>query len=122
VPQAVGAARAGAATKLVACLGRDAFADASLSAWGADGIDTGLIRRVEGASGVALIMVDASGENAIAVAPGANAALTPRDVDAAGAAIAAASTLLLQLEVPMDTVVRAGALLLAVGHAANVGS
>ena len=55
-------------------------------------------------SGVALIMVDAAGQNAIAVAEGANALLTARDVRACEPAIAAADVLVVQLEIPLEAV------------------
>ncbi|MFM8537083.1 MAG: PfkB family carbohydrate kinase, partial [Planctomycetaceae bacterium] len=76
--QAVAAARAGGMVGFVACLGDDALGDASLAACRAEGIDTTHVARAPGCpSGVALIMVDAAGENAIAVAGGANERLLP---------------------------------------------
>jgi ribokinase len=70
-----------------------------------DGINvTKIVRDKKAASGVALIFVDAAGENSIAVASGANAALSPSDVRKAGAAISTADVLLMQLETPLDTV------------------
>src|SRR5207244_3160591 len=78
--QAVAAARLGAEVTLVARLGDDLFAEASLRSFREAGIRTeAVVRDPEAASGVALILVDESGENAIAVAPGANARLTPAD-------------------------------------------
>jgi ribokinase len=106
--QAVAAARLGAQVTFVARLGPDAFAEGSLQNFAAAGIDTSfIVRDAEAASGVALIFVDAGGENAIAVAPGANARLAPEDVDRAEAAIARADVVLLQLEMPIDTVAHA---------------
>ena len=103
--QAVAAARLGAEVTLVARLGDDLFAEASLRSFREAGIRTeAVVRDPEAASGVALILVDESGENAIAVAPGANARLTPADVDRAEAAIRAADVVVLQLEVPMPAV------------------
>jgi ribokinase len=58
----------------------------------------------ESPSGVALILVDQNGDNSIAVAPGANGRLSPQDVLAAEKAIAAADCLLLQLEIPLESV------------------
>jgi ribokinase len=69
-------------------------------------VDTSLLRVVYGASGVALIVVDGTGENAIVVAPGANAALTGL-TEPDLAVIAAADVLLLQMEIPVDTVTAA---------------
>ena len=106
--QAVAAARLGAEVTLVARLGDDLFAEASLRSLREAGIHTeAVVRDPEAASGVALILVDESGENAIAVAPGANARLTPADVDRAEAAIRAADVVVLQLEVPMPAVLHA---------------
>jgi ribokinase len=106
--QAVAAARLGAEVTLVARLGDDLFAEASLRNFREAGIRTeAVIHDPATASGVALILVDESGENAIAVAPGANAQLTPADVDRAEAAIRAADVVVLQLEVPLPTVLHA---------------
>jgi ribokinase len=103
--QAVAAARLGAQVTFIARLGQDAFAEASLQNFVAAAIDTSfIVRDAEAASGVALIFVDTGGENAIAVAPGANARLSPEDVDPAEEAIARADVLLLQLEMPIATV------------------
>src|SRR5262245_60716808 len=75
--QAVAAARAGGRVILIASLGQDAFGDAAILGFEAEGIDTSHIQRRAGeASGVALIMVDAAAQNAIAVAEGANALLS----------------------------------------------
>lgn len=106
--QAVAAARLGAAVTFVARLGRDVFGDQALAGFQREGLDTRyVVRDSERPSGVALIMVDERGQNAIAVAPGANEALSPADVEAAAAAIAAAAALVVQLEVPFPTVRRA---------------
>jgi ribokinase len=85
--QAVAAARLGAEVALVAALGVDAFGDEALEALSGQGVDTSGIQRLGGsATGVALILVDANGENLIAVAPGANAAISEAQVrDALGA-------------------------------------
>jgi ribokinase len=103
--QAVAAARAGAPVAMVAALGTDAFGDAALERLRAEGIDVGLVRRVPAvASGVALIFVDPAGENVIAVAPGANAELRPEDVAPIEADLGADDVVLLQLEIPLETV------------------
>jgi ribokinase len=103
--QAVAAARAGGAVTFVAMLGPDDLGDTALAAYRAEGIDTRFIGRAAGcASGVALILVDDAGENCIAVASGANDRLTPAAIDAAREAIAAADVVLVQLEIPLDTV------------------
>jgi ribokinase len=89
----------------VARLGDDNFGREALSAYQKDGIHTScIILDQEAPSGVALIMVSQEGENYIAVAPGANGRLAPQDVLAAESAIAEADCLLLQLEIPLETV------------------
>jgi len=82
--QAVAARRLGMAVAFVGAVGDDAFGEAAAESLRAEGIGTTELARVTGSpTGVALILVDASGENMIAVAPGANATLTPGDVTAA---------------------------------------
>ena len=82
--QAVAAARLGAATWFVGAVGGDAFGDESRAALVAEGVDVTELLTLPGqVTGVALILVDASGENSIAVAGGANAALGPAHVKAA---------------------------------------
>ncbi len=68
--QAVAAARAGAATAMIAALGRDDAGDELLAAMHAESIDTAAVRKVDGPSGAALIVVADSGENTIVVAAG----------------------------------------------------
>jgi ribokinase len=72
------------------------------------GIDATLVERVSGQStGAAFITVTPDGENAITVAPGANRSLTPEDVSAASEVIGDALVLVAQMEIPVDTVLRA---------------
>jgi ribokinase len=78
--QAVAAARLGAATAFVGAVGRDAFGLRARAALQQEGIDLSGLRVSEGATGVALILVDDSGENEIVVASGVNATLSPTDV------------------------------------------
>jgi len=106
--QAVAAARLGADVTFVARVGDDPFGAQALEGFRAEGIRTDFVLRdPEASHGVALILVDGNGENAIAVAPGANARLSPEDVAAAEEAIAGCDAVLLQLEVPLPTVERA---------------
>lgn len=106
--QAVAAARAGADVTLIANVGRDPFGDAAVAGLQAEGVNTRYVTRDPSLpSGVALILVDARGENLISVAPGANATLSPAHLDAARDAIAEADILLLQLEIPLPTVAHA---------------
>ena len=103
--QAVAAARAGGDVAFIACVGADALGDQAIEGFVSDGIDTTLVARTsKAASGVALILVDQQGENSIAVASGANAALTPDHLKQAQEAITEADVLVVQLEIPMETV------------------
>ena len=108
--QAVAAARAGAQVSMVGHVGNDVFAQRLLDGLDADGIDRANVTRVDTASGVALIVVDAAGQNSIVVAPGANGRVTPADIAAAESTIAAADVMLLQLEIPVESVEAAAAL------------
>jgi len=117
--QAVAAARAGAEVGFVARVGDDSFGEQAIAGFVGDGIDVQHVTRDPSApSGVALIFVDDKGENSIAVAPGANAGLTPEDVEAAEELISEADVVVMQLETPLDTVERAA--VLACKHGASV--
>ena len=106
--QAVAASRAGASVSFVGRTGDDAFGHAALEALRQEGIDTRfVVADREAPSGVALIMVDAAGENLISVAPGANARVCSDDVLAARDAIREAGAVLVQLEIPLDAVASA---------------
>lgn len=103
--QAVAAARLGAEVTFVTRLGSDDFGKRSFSAYQAEGIHTQYIAWDPVApSGVALILVNKQGENIIAVAPGANGNLSPTDVQAAEIAFETADVILVQLEVPLESV------------------
>lgn len=114
--QAIAAARAGAAVAMIGCVGEDAYGAERLADLQREGIETSGVRRLAGvASGVALIGVDATGQNLIMVASGANHHVTV----AMGAALpcAAGDVVLMQLELPLPVVAaglatarRAGAL------------
>jgi len=109
--QAVAAARMGAGVSMIGAVGDDDHGRAMLGTLGAEGVDlTHVATRVGVPTGVALISVAEQGENTIIVAPGANATLTPADADAARDAIGGADVLLVQLEVPLETVARAAAI------------
>lgn len=106
--QAVAAARAGGSITLIACIGDDMFGMKALQGFEGDGINVEHVYRDQQApSGVALIFVGEGGENSIGVAPGANAKLMPRHIEMARSAIAAASILVIQLEIPDATVLAA---------------
>jgi ribokinase len=103
--QALAAARAGGAVTFLARVGDDDFGRHALDGLGAAGIDTGpCIVDADSPSGVAQILVDAHGENCIAVAPGANARLVPGDLAAARGHFLPGNLVLLQLETPLATV------------------
>lgn len=102
--QAVAAARMGHKVKFVAALGRDVFGDEALRAYNEYGIDTSCVVRKDAPSGVALIMVDNSGQNCISVALGANWELTLSDVMPVLDTVEEGDIVLLQLEVPIPTV------------------
>ena len=103
--QAVAAARLGGDVAFVSCLGDDAGAAALRQQFAADGINTeALFTAKDTPTGTALIFVSQDGENCIAVAPGANHSLTCEAIDAVADRIAGAEYLLVQLEIPMETV------------------
>jgi len=101
--QAVAAARLGGQVTFVAKVGNDLFGQEAIQQFRREKINTEyVITDPEQPSGVALINVDARGENCIAVAPGANGTLTPENVEAALDTLPA--LVLLQLEIPLATV------------------
>ncbi|MFE2428244.1 ribokinase [Streptomyces sp. NPDC059373] len=102
--QAVAAARLGARTALLARVGDDPHGRLLGDSLRAAGVDTAGLLTGGAPTGVALITVDPSGDNSIVVSPGANARLSPEDVQAAGELLAAARVVSLQLEIPLDTV------------------
>jgi ribokinase len=103
--QAVAAARLGADVQLIACLGDDELAPVALATLTEAGVRLDRLKRVHGSTGVALITVDATGENEIVVAPGANLELKPDDLD-----LGDTDAVLCQLEIPLETVERASEL------------
>jgi len=106
--QAVAAARAGAQVTFIARIGQDDFGHQALTGFKEENIDTShILSDPDLPSGVALILVDEKGENSIVVASGANAALSPIQLDAAETAFQAADICLLQLETPIETVLHA---------------
>jgi ribokinase len=103
---------------MVAAIGTDAAGDEALALWAAAGVDTRGVARLAGSgTGMAVILVDAGGENAIVVDSGANAALAPGHVDAAQALFAGAKLVVAQLETPVAATVRAFELARAAGAA-----
>ena len=102
--QAVAAARLGADVAMIGCVGRDAYGTQLRDALLEEGIDCQAVNEVEGSSGVALIVVDDSSQNAIVIVAGSNGQLTPASLLAFDAVLQAAEVIVCQLEVPMDTV------------------
>lgn len=95
----------GTAVRMLGRVGADSFGIALKENLAGVGVDTKAVLETAGeATGVACILVDDAGENSIAVAPGANSALLARDVGEQIGALAGARCVLLQLEVPLDTV------------------
>lgn len=115
--QAVGAARLGGDVTIVARLGQDQFGDTAADNFRQEGIRLDCVfRSAEAHTGIASILVDGAGENLIVVASGANAELSPADVEVSADAIVAADVVLVQLESPMATVRRA----VEIAHQAGV--
>jgi ribokinase len=103
--QAVAIARLGAHVCFVARLGDDVFGHRSLENFRKEGLDTRhVVLTPDVPSGVAIIAVDAAGNNAIVVAPGANARLSPDDIYRAQSDICSAAAVVAQLEIPIATV------------------
>jgi ribokinase len=114
--QAVAAARLGGDVTFVAKVGDDLFGREAKALFEKEGIGTDYVfTATSEPSGVALIMVDGKGENCIAVASGANGALSPHDIDEAENKIAHADIVLLQLETPLETVLYAADLAVGLG-------
>jgi ribokinase len=103
--QAVAAARLGAGTAMIGCVGEDAFGRQLRGGLELDHVDASAVRTVPGrSSGVALIVVDDGGRNGIVVVPGANGDLAPEDIDGQAHLIAGTRVVALQLETPLATV------------------
>lgn len=108
--QAVAAARLGAAVAMVGAVGDDANAHVALSRVSSSGLDHSHVRRVHGATGLAIVVVDRQGENSIIVVPGANALVEEAFVDAATEAISSADVVVTQGEIPASGTIRAAEL------------
>jgi len=106
--QAVAARLCGAHVDMVAKVGSDLFGPATIKNFESFGIDVTHVRQVPGvSSGVAPIFVDAVGQNRILVVKGANDHLRPEDIDLAAPILEKSSCILLQFEIPLDTVLHA---------------
>ncbi|MBT3382407.1 MAG: ribokinase [Prolixibacteraceae bacterium] len=103
--QAVAAARAGGNVAFVNCVGEDAYTPQMIQNYKNDRIDTRFVFQEKGiASGHALIMIGGDGDNSISVAPGANYRLTPQKIDEAQPIIDEAAMIVMQYEIPEETV------------------
>lgn len=114
--QAVAAARLGARVEMIGRVGDDAFAERLRQHLRGEGIGIdAVLATPKVCSGLAIISVDDAGENAITVISGANGLVTPDDIEAAAARIAEAAVVMLQLEIPMETVLATIAIARRVG-------
>ncbi|MCE9645857.1 MAG: ribokinase [Chloroflexi bacterium] len=102
--QAVAAARQGASVAMVGRVGKDGFGPFLLNSLKSDSVDIANISTDESATGTAMIVVDSSGQNSIVLSAGANGKVTSKDIDALKIK---AKVLLLQLEIPLETVIHA---------------
>eukprot|EP00439_Symbiodinium_sp_Y106_P071872 s701_g13.t1 len=103
--QAVAASRLGASLLMMARVGDDAFAENTLANFRKHGVSTEFVSKVPGvSSGVAPIWVDADSQNRILIIPGANMHLRPADIAAAGERLSKCAMIILQLEIPLETV------------------
>jgi len=106
--QAIAARRMGADVVFIGAVGRDANGEATRRTLASEGIDVSCLFDKDVHSGTALILVEeGSGENVIAVAPGANHALSPDDIRSAAVAIASCDLLLVQMEIKPETIAAA---------------
>ena len=103
--QAVAASRQGPSVAMVGRVGKDSFGPTLIQNLQKNKVDTTHVLTDRSATGTAIIVVDAEGQNSIVLSPGANGKVTPADVDAIS--FQEADTLLLQLEIPLETVVHA---------------
>jgi ribokinase len=103
--QAVAARLCGADVVMIAKVGNDLFGEATIKNLAGFGIDTTHVAIVDGvSSGVAPIFVEPNGQNRIIVVKGANDTLKPADVDAAAETLRSVDTIILQFEIPLETV------------------
>src|SRR2546423_3455156 len=106
--QAVASARLGARVAFIGCVGDDQRGSETIRNFHRERIHVGHVRRVRGAStGVALVMVDSTGEKQILTAPGANQCLTAADIKRASPLLRSTKVLLMQYEVPQAALIKA---------------
>ena len=105
--QACAAAKLGGTVIFIGCVGRDAFGERLTASLQDAGVQTGHLRKADRATGCASIYVTAEGQNSIVISPGANADVSAADVQVALADLTCDDLVLLQLEIPLETVVSA---------------
>ena len=103
--QAVAAARLGTSVSMLGRVGKDNFGDYLLQNLQSNQVDTNHVQREDGSTGTAIIIVDSNGQNSIVLSPGANGKVSPTDVETLP--LSGFSLLLLQLEIPIETVLSA---------------
>jgi ribokinase len=101
--QAVAAARLGSEVHMIGAVGTDAFGNELLAGLKAEGIDIGAVKRVQGTSGIANILLS-EGDNRIIVVPGANHSLEAEEMDAFESQLAKSSIVIMQLEMPIPVI------------------
>nr|WP_309098372.1 ribokinase [Fredinandcohnia onubensis] len=115
--QAYAAAKLGASVAMLGCVGDDLFGEQLLNGLNEVGTDTSYIEKVRGvSSGVAVISVNAKGDNSIVVSPGANDHVTPEYVRQHEQVIRKAKLVMIQLEIPLEAVIEVA----NIAHAHNV--
>lgn len=116
--QAIAASRLGANVTMVGCVGTDMFGDMFISSLQKDGVDINFVfRDANAGTGVASpVVYESEGDNSIIIVPRANLTLTPEHIETASSVIAAADLLMLQLEIPIETSMRAA----EIAHKADV--
>ena len=101
--QAVAAARLGASVSMLGRVGKDNFGDLLLNNLKSNQVDSQLVQRDEASTGTAIIVVDSNGQNSIVLSAGANGKVTSADIGS----VLDHKLLLLQLEIPLETVLSA---------------
>ena len=115
--QACAITKLGIPVNMIGAVGRDAFGDEMLAGLNALGVNTsGVVQRTDSASGTAVVVLDASGQNQIVIANGANDTLTAADIEKQAHLIRKSRALLVQFETPMESVAAA----LRLARAANI--
>lgn len=113
--QAVAVARLGYPVRMIGNVGSDEFGKELRAQLVRSGVDASRVQTSKGSSGVAMIAVVPNGDNAIVVTPGANALVSPKDIDDHADAISEAGLVLTQLEIPLETVDYLGTLCVRLG-------